>query len=152
MHVGNYLRLVHAAEQELAGALTTVAHQHQEEPDVKESATLLADWSQEHISALAPLLERYDAQRSAEPERLTQALFQGPRTGSLALLRDLHDLFLLASSVQISWLVLSQAALALRDRQLEELCRRCSTENTRQLQYVRTRLAQAAPQALVVAS
>jgi hypothetical protein len=40
----------------------------------------------------APLVDRYGEQRDEEPERLYHGLFDGTRSGSFRLLRDLQDL------------------------------------------------------------
>lgn len=151
MHVGNYLGLVHTSEQQLADALLQVANHHQDEPDIEETCQLLALWSRLHVEQLKPLVERYSEDKSDEPERLNQALFTEPRSGSLALMRDLHDLWLLANEVQLCWMVLDQASKALRDRDLESVCSQCSEQTKRQLTWLLQRIRQAAPQTLVVA-
>lgn len=152
MHVGNYLGLLHASEQQLVDALLAVAEHHGDEPDVYQTCQLAAGWSRDAIAALQPLIERYAENKNDEPERLRQALFSGVRTGSLALLRDLHDLWLLASEVQLCLTVLDQAAKALRDAELEAFCMEWSGQTKRQLAWLQTRIKQAAPQALVVAA
>lgn len=152
MHVGNYLGLLHTSEQQLVDALLTVADHHGDEPDIYQTCQLVASWSQEAIESLKPLIDRYSEEKNEEPERLSQALFTGPRTGSLALMRDLHDLWLLANEVQLSLGVLSQAAKALRDKELEAFCDRFSAQTKRQITWLHSRIQQAAPQALVVAS
>lgn len=151
MHVGNYLGLVHTSEQQLADALIQVANHHGDEPDVEETCKLLASWSRLHVEKLKPLVLRYFEDKSDEPERLNQVLFTEPRSGSLALMRDLHDLWLLASEVQLCWMVLDQASKALRDRELESVCSQCSEQTKRQLKWLLQRIRQAAPQTLVVA-
>jgi hypothetical protein len=152
MHVGNYLGLLHASEQHLVDALLTVADHHRDEPDIFQACHLAASWSRDAIQALNPLVERYAEEKNDEPDRLSQALFGGPRTGSLALLRDLHDLWLLVSEVQLCLIVLDQAAKALRDDELEGFCSHWSGQTKRQLAWLQTRIKQAAPQALVVAA
>jgi hypothetical protein len=152
MHVGNYLGLVQASEEQLANAFLAVTEQHQDEPDIGGICHLLASWSREHVEKLNPLLEKYNRQKSDEPERLHQALFEGTRTGSLALLRDLHDLWLLANEVHLCWTVLDQAAKGLRDAQLEQVCLASDKETQRQLAFLLTRIKQAAPQTLIVAA
>lgn len=151
MHVGNYLGLLKSSEEQLADGFLTVIEHHSDEPDIGGICHLLASWSQEHVKALEPLVERYSEQKSDEPERLEHTLFEGTRSGSLALLRDLHDLWLLANEVQLCWIVLSQAALALRDAELDQTCKRCNHETGRQLAFLLTRIKQSAPQSLVVA-
>ena len=76
----------------------------------------------------------------------------GTRTGGLGLLRDLHDLYLMASEVDISWTLVGQAAQGARDKALFETVTSCEKQTTTQLQWLRTRMKQAAPQALLVAS
>ncbi|MGI2905225.1 hypothetical protein [Tolypothrix sp. VBCCA 56010] len=151
MHVGNYLGLVHHSEQQLSNALMMVASHHGDEPDITQTCKLLASWSRANIESLKPLIERYAEEKSDEPERLTQVLFKEPRTGSLALLRNLHDLWLLANEVQLCWMVLLQAAKALRDKELEATCVSCSGQTKRQVAWLMSRIQQAAPQTLVVA-
>jgi len=151
MHVGNYLGLLQVSEEQLANALLEVAAHHQDEPDIGGICNLQASWSREHVEKLKPLAEKYNEQKSDEPERLHQALFEGTRTGSLALLRDLHDLWLLTNEVHLCWTVLDQAAKALRDKQLEDVCLTSDKQTQRQLAFLMTRIKQSAPQSLVVA-
>lgn len=151
MHVGTYLGLIRGSEQRLVDALKTIAEHHRDEPDINGTCQLLAAWSRTHLEELAPLVQKYGEQRPAEPANLEQSLFHGPRQGSLALLRDLHDLWLMSNEVQLCWIVLEQAAQALRDDQLEHVCQVCSRDTRRQTAFLLTRIKQAAPQALVVA-
>jgi hypothetical protein len=91
------------------------------------------------------------AGKTKEPERLSQTLFKEPRKGPIALLRDLHDLWLITKEIEISYKVLLQAARALRDTELETLILRLSSDTKRQSDWLLTRVKQAAPQILVVA-
>ena len=153
MHVGTYLGLVHHSEQELAKAFVIIAERHADEPDIDEICRLLSSWSCENVELLKPLIERYSEDISdEEPEALTKMLFKKPRSGSLALLRDLHDLWLLASEAHVSWSVLQQAAIALRDRDFITTCKHCSNQNKRQISWLINRIKQAAPQTLIVAA
>jgi len=68
-----------------------------------------------------------------------------------SLLREFHDLWLLANEVQICWTVLSQAAKALQDWELAVACEQLGRQNKRQLAWLLTRIKQVAPQSLVVA-
>jgi len=152
MHVGNYLALVHNSEQQLADALVAVANHHGDEPDIAATCVLISTWSKAHVQELKPLVDRYSEQKNDEPEQLYKTLFDTPRTGSLALLRDLHDLWLLANEVHLCWMVLSQAAKALQDSELSTTCETCSDQTKRQIAWLLTRIKQAAPQTLVVAA
>ncbi len=78
-------------------------------------------------------------------------LFRGTRTGGIGLLRDLQDVYLMAAECDICWTVVGQAAYGARDRDLLEVVRTCEGETAIQLKWLRTRMKQVAPQALVVA-
>jgi ferredoxin-nitrate reductase len=145
-----YLGLAHASEDHLAEALLNVAHHHLAEPDIYATCTLLARWSRGHVEMLRPIISRYREEQSKEPNRLRGALFEGPRSGGIGLLRDLHDVWLAASEVHLCYEALGQAARALRDRELIDVCRACGDETDRQIAWLRTRIDHAAPQALVV--
>lgn len=152
MHVGNYLGILHRSEQDLADAFKTIADHHGEEPDVYNMCKLLASWSEEHVEDIKPLVDRYSEEKSDEPDRLKQSLFEQPRTGSLALVRDLHDLWLLANEIHLCYIILLQAARALRDLEMEKICQQFDQQTERQILWLLTRIKQAAPQALVVAA
>jgi hypothetical protein len=152
MHVGNYLGLVDDSERQLAEAFSTVADHHGNEPDIKQMCQLLAGWPRAHRERLAPLIARYGQQQETEPEQLRSDLFGGPRTGALALVRDLHDVWLLANETHLCWTVLRQAAQALRDHELLEACDVCDAATQRELAWLLTRIKQGAPQALIVAA
>ncbi|WP_264777592.1 hypothetical protein [Deinococcus aetherius] len=133
-------------------AIIRVAAHHGDEPDIYETCQLLAGWSRKHLEHLGPLVQKYGEQKNPEPANMEKALFHGPRQGSLGLLRDLHDLWLMTNEVQLCWTVLEQAARALRDDELEQVCQECGQETKRQTSFFLTRIKQAAPQSLVVAS
>lgn len=152
MHVGNYLGILHRSEQDLADAFKTISDHHGEEPDVYNMCKLLASWSEEHVEDIKPLVDRYLEEKSDEPDRLKQSLFEQPRSGSLALVRDLHDLWLLANEIHLCYIILLQAARALRDLEMEKICQQFDRQTERQILWLLTRIKQAAPQALVVAA
>src|SRR6476620_2118601 len=110
MHMGNYLELVHKSETDLVKAFKMVADEHGDEPDIYETCQLLASWSQQLVEALLPFVKRYAEEKDKEPDRLTNTLFDKPRKGSLGLLRDLHDLWLLASEASLCCILLRQGA------------------------------------------
>ena len=74
-----------------------------------------------------------------------------PRSGGLGLLRDLHDLYLLASYLDMAWMVVGQAAKGARDQELIRTVEACDKELESQQQWLMTRMKAAAPQALLVA-
>lgn len=152
MHISNYLQLVFTSEQQLASAFRQVAEHHGDEPDIRQTCQLSAAWSDRHAEDLRPLLERYSGDKSDESERLNQVLFHKPRTGNLALLRDLHDLWLMVSEAQLCWTILLMAAQDLRDGELRDLCQKLNVETEWQLSWLITRIKQAAPQTQIAAA
>jgi hypothetical protein len=151
MHLATYLGLLRDSERSLAEAFGSVAAHHRDEPDVEHLCTVLSEQAVEHTQALGPIVQRYGEQADPEPERLQAAEFGGTRTGGVGLLRDLQDLYALASFVDITWTVVGQAAQGLRDQELLDVIEVCEQETTQQLTWLRTRIKQAAPQALIAA-
>jgi anaerobic selenocysteine-containing dehydrogenase len=152
MHVTNYLGLARRSEARLAESFRDVARHHGHEPDVLQMTRLLAAWSDENGKALEPLVERYDETKEKEPDNLHRALFRGPRSGGLGLVRDLHDLWLLTQEVTLAYELLTQAARSLRDQEMESILAHASARTRRQADWLRTRIDHAAPQALTVPS
>jgi hypothetical protein len=52
----------------------------------------------------------------------------------------------------ISWTMIGQAAQGVRDRELLETVNACEGQTATQIKWLKTRMKQAAPQALLVAS
>jgi hypothetical protein len=150
MHLATYLGLLHSSERELAGAFRQVAAGHGDEPDIAHLCRLLAGHADQHVEALEPVVQRYGEEAEDEPERLHAAEFGGTRSGGVGLLRDLQDLYVLASLVDVTWTAVGQAAQGLRDRELIDVTELCQNDVDRQLGWLRTRLKQAAPQALII--
>lgn len=97
-------------------------------------------------------MERYGEGAPAEPDRLYHELFTKTRSGGLGLLRDLQDLYLMASACDISWTMIDQAAQGVPDRDLLEVVTSCEGQSATQIKWLTTRMKEAAPQALLVAS
>ena len=150
MHIGHYIDLVYRTEKDLAIALTKVSVAHGDEPDVYQSCRLLARWSEKMEEDMKPFFVKYKPEKDNEPDRLTQTLVKDTRKGGLALLRDLHDLYLIASEVQACCTILKQAADGLRDKELLTTCEGVESQTKRQLNWLMTRMKAAAPQTLIV--
>lgn len=149
-HVSTYVGLAHRSEQTLAESLHTVGEGHAQEPDVLFACRALAAMSEEHVSRLTPIADRYGEDDVDEPERLHADGVAEVREGGIGLLRDLQDLHLLATLVHSTWTVLAQGALGLRDHDLADLAQHCLGETERQLSWLTTRMKVAAPQTLIV--
>jgi len=150
MNLAHYLGLLHRAQMDLADAYREVGQAHHDEPDVLHECERLATRCDRHASELEPFVDRYGEGVDDEPDRLHSELFRGTRQGGLGLLRDLHDLYLMATECDISWTLIGQAAKGARDDALDDVVRRCEGDTAMQLRWLRTRMKAAAPQALVV--
>ena len=150
MHIGRYIDLVHRTEIDLAEAFRKVSKGHGDEPDVYQTCQLLAKWSDQLAEALQPFAAKYKPEKDKEPDRLTQTLVKDTRDGGMALLRDLHDLYLVATEVQVCCTILKQGADALRDKELMTECMEVERQTKRQLEWLMTRMKSAAPQTLIV--
>lgn len=151
MYVAEYLGRLRSAEEQLAEALAAVSRRHSDtSPEVAMTGNLLSSWSRRHAGALAPIIAHYGERYSNQPEQLRRTLFLEPRSGGLGLLRDLQDSIVLAQEVLLDWAILGQAARALRDGELEKLCRRLGVETQRQIDWLRTQLVEAAPEVMTV--
>jgi hypothetical protein len=151
MHIGRYIELVHKGHQDLAKALRDVAGSHIDEPDVAVTCVQLAAWSDRMVKDLSPFVEKYGEEKDDEPDRLKSILFIKPRSGSLALLRDLHDLWLMSNEAELCCLVLKQAASGLHDEELLNVCNTMEQQTKRQTAWLLTRIKSAAPQILIAA-
>jgi hypothetical protein len=151
VQLAHYLGLLHKAQLDLAQAFRDVAAGHVEEVDVFHLSQSLARECDTHAERLQPFVDRYGEDAPAEPDRLYSEIFQGAREGGLGLLRDLQDLYLMAAECDMAWTVVGQAAQSLRDDELYDTVKACEEETAMQLKWLRTRIKQAAPQALVVA-
>ena len=152
-HLALYVGMVDRAEPELATSLRAVADAQAQHPDVYFTCRTLASMSDAHREQIASLAERYgedEGSAGSEPERLHTAGLGQPRTGPLGLLRDLQDLHVLAHLGQTSWTVIRQAAQGLRDHELLAVVEQSSSDTSRQIAWLETRMKAAAPQALIV--
>src|SRR5215218_1311233 len=136
MHLANYLGYLHKAELHLAEAFRKVGEGHAAEADVYHTCNTLAKQCEAH----------------AEPDRLYHELFDETRSGGLGLIRDLHDLYLMAHACDISWTMIGQAAQGAGDQELLKIVNSCEGQTATQIKWLRTRMKKAAPQALLVAS
>ena len=150
-HVAHYLGLLHKAQTDLAAAYREIADGHAAEVDVFHICSQLARECDRHAEDLKPFVDRYGEDAPEEPDRLHSEIFQGSRSGGLGLLRDLQDLYLMAAECDITWTLVGQAAQGLRDDDLLDVVTKDEKETAVQLKWLRTRMKQAAPQALVVA-
>jgi hypothetical protein len=151
MHLSSYLGLLETGCATLAKSYRQVADGHADEPDVRQICQQFADQCDHHAEQLKPFTARYGSHPSGEPERLHADGLASTRSGGLGLLRDLHDLYLLAGYLDMAWTLVGQAAKGARDPELISTVDSCAKETKSQQQWLTTRLKAAAPQALLVA-
>jgi hypothetical protein len=151
MHLSSYLGLLETGCATLAHSYRQVAEGHLAEADVHRICQQFAVQCDRHEELLKPFIARYGSHPSGEPERLHADGLSSTRSGGLGLLRDLHDLYLLASYLEMAWMVVGQAAKGARDHELIRTVKRCDEETESQRQWLITRLKAAAPQTLLVA-
>ena len=152
MHLANYLGYLHRTELNLAEGFRKIGEAHAADADIYHTTHALARQCGLHAEGLAPFVERYGEEAPTEPDRLYHDLFDRTREGGLGLLRDLQDLYLMAHACDISWTMIRQAAQGARDTELLALVESCEGQTNLQIRWLRTRMKQAAPQALLVAS
>ena len=152
MNLASYLGLLRTGEAVLAETLRQVGDGHAEEPDVRVTCLRLAAQCDQHEQRLDAVVRRYgEGNTDNEPERLHAQGLSEVRKGPLGLLRDLQDVHMLATFIKETWTMVGQAGQALRDERLLTVAGDCSAEIQVQIQWLETRMKQAAPQALVVA-
>jgi hypothetical protein len=151
MHLSSYLGLLETGCATLAHSYRQVADGHQAEADVRRICQEFAVQCDQHEEQLKPFTARYGSHPSGEPERLHADGLSRTRGGGLGLLRDLHDLYLLASYLDMAWMVVGQAAKGARDQELISTVEQCDKETATQQRWLMTRLKAAAPQALLAA-
>jgi hypothetical protein len=122
------------------------------EPDVPFLCRTLAAQCEERNRLLQPVVRRYGEDRSDnEPERLHASGLSTTRKGPVGLKRDLQDLYLLPSFVDMTWTLVNQADSALHDHEpLYAVCR-CDSETAIPPRLSRSRTEWAAPLALIAA-
>ncbi|EYD77711.1 Assimilatory nitrate reductase large subunit [Rubellimicrobium mesophilum DSM 19309] len=151
-HLADYIGLLLESEELLARVFEQTAETHVNTPDMPSECALMAAWSHEGMKSLQPFVAKYGERQEGETERLEKALMVQRTSKNFDLLRDLHDLFLLANESLVSAAILEQAATALRDDDLRDAVTRIREHNERQREWLFGRCRQAAPQTLVVPS
>jgi hypothetical protein len=151
MHLSSYLGLLETGCATLAKSYRQVADGHADEADVKRICQQFAAQCEQQEEQLRPFTERYGSHPSGEPERLHADGLSETRSGGLGLLRDLHDLYLLAGYLDMAWMLVDQAAKGARDQELIDTVEACAKQIEAQQKWLTTRLKTAAPQALLVA-
>jgi hypothetical protein len=136
MKLGKAIEYAQDAETELATQLQIVAERHAAEHDLYHLGHTLAQQSGAHVQQLAPFAEKYGVTPHPEGIRESPSVISAVRQKSaelmgrsepagLLLLRDLRHLYLTAQQAEIAWVILMQAARAIRDAELQPVAETC---------------------------
>jgi hypothetical protein len=158
VRIGVAIDLVLDAEMNLAQQLGSLAQRHLSEPDVYHMSLSRGHACAEHAAKLRPFLSDGAHAVTADtptPSDPVGMLENGspedsgpvPATG-LTLVEDLTAVYIAAHRAEIGWIVLQQAAKATRDAQLVSVTQACAAETEQTWKWLRTRIKDAAPQAL----
>jgi hypothetical protein len=132
-------------EVDLAAELTRIGTLHAAESDIRHITEMLSRRCSSQLDLLASHARRYGvAERTTDgppPQRHEAAKND--------LLDDLRDLYLAAHRAELAWVVLEQGAHSARDAGLLTAARQGRDEAERRWRWVRTKIKEAAPQALI---
>ena len=159
MKLGVAIDDVQDAELDLAKALISLAEKHQAESDVYHMSLARAHACAEHIWLLRPFVEQYGARAVDVGDATTPGFLDTLRQGmaaamghtpasGLALVHDLCAVYATAHRVEIDWIVLQQAAKAARAAELLTVVGTCAEQAEQTWKWLRTRIKDAAPEAL----
>ena len=161
MKIGLAIEQVADAEAKLVDELVAVGERHKIDHDVFHVTKTLAKLENGHVEALAPHANRYgtsiDGDRRDSPtgtgplqrvvEKSVELIGRRPEP-ALLLLRDLREIYLLASETSIDWVMLGQGSQAVKDADLLETISKCHAETLRTMKWATYRIKTASPQAL----
>jgi hypothetical protein len=150
---------VQDAEADLAKELRTIGERHAVEHDLYHLGHTLAKQCADHLERIAPFVDRYGATERDDGVAESAGLLETLRHKSaellgrsemsgLLLLRDLRNVYLTSQEAEIAWVILAQAAQAVRDRELLQVVSLCHEEAEARGKWLRTRIKEAAPQVL----
>jgi Anaerobic dehydrogenases, typically selenocysteine-containing len=148
-HVPDYLGILYACNDEFIKARDMVSQNNATHLDIVSNLRTLKKYSNEAKVLLDPFLDKYGRHIPDEPDRLRKLLFK-KRSGEFSLIRDLQDLFLMASDTQIALEIMKPTAAMLRDKQLRDACEQIIEYNKKQMGWITTQLQLKAPHNLVV--
>ncbi|HEU5161172.1 MAG TPA: hypothetical protein VFU43_29520 [Streptosporangiaceae bacterium] len=159
MNLDKAVKGVLDAEAELAKRLVAVGERHAAEHDVYYLGHTLARQAADHVTRLTPFAERYQVGAAprgvGEPPGILETvrhkgsqLIGRSEISGVLLLRDLRETYLLAQQAEIAWVILQQAALAVRDSDLLDVVTACHEQTETCAKWLRTRIKETAPQVL----
>lgn len=138
-----------ACERALASSFRVMSLGHSKDADVHFLTMTFARECDEQVRALIDLRGRFASSTPADSGGIEIRSLVDARPGPLGLLRDLQDLHALADRVITICQAVRQAALVLDDRPMAGVVEACREQTQKQMDWLRTALDKAAPQALI---
>jgi hypothetical protein len=152
MQIGTYVGLTIESEAVLQSAYLNAATRHKRDAGIRDGSRRAVRFTELRMNAANDLGKRFGATSSRDPKLVRNALFHGLRPGGLGLLRDLHDLALLANQSLLYWTGLSQGCKALHDEHAVKICRQSIDALQLEIDWLKTELKNAAPQVLTIST
>jgi hypothetical protein len=152
MQIAVYLGLTIESEAVLQAAYMNVANRHKRDPGIRHGCHRAMRFTEVRLNAARDLSQKFGATSSYDPRSLANSLFHGLRADALGLVRDLHDLSLLANQSLLCWTGVSQACKALHDKAAVATCQLSIKALELEISRLNTELKEAAPQALTVST
>lgn len=150
-HVADYLGVLASANAGFSHACDIVADHHARHLEIVTGLDILKGYSREIEDLLTPFVEKYGQVLPDRPEARYSALFE-EHAGEYGMIRDLHDLFIMATNVQIAATIINYAAEGLRDADLLKTSAVIIERAGAQASWAKTHLQHQTGHALVVPS
>jgi ferredoxin-nitrate reductase len=152
MQIAVYMALTIESEQLLQTAYLNVASRHERDAGIRDGCHRAARFAEIRLNGGRELSEKFGTTSSHDPKLLANALFHGLRADALGLVRDLHDLSLLANQSLLCWTGVSQACKALHDEAAVATCQVSIKSLQLEITRLNNELKEAAPQALTIST
>jgi hypothetical protein len=149
MQIAIYCGLAAESEAILEKMYLKVSGRHEDDSGIRDGCRKMSGSARHRLNTSYQLQMNFGKVSPAEPKLVANALFRGRRIGGLGLLRDLHDLSVLANQSLLYWTALYQATRALRDRS-SEACQESIDQIEKEISWLTTQIKEAAPQALTI--
>jgi hypothetical protein len=150
MHLPVMLDDLVATKRALADSFREVSLGHPQDADVHFLTMAFARECDEQVSELRELSRRFDGPFPADSGGVEIRSLMRAHAGPLGLLRDLQELHARTDRVITICQAVRQAALVLDDRSLVRAVDACREQTQKQMDWLRTALDKASPQALIV--
>lgn len=149
---------LHRSENDLAGALLSIADRHKTDHEIFYVGRDIAAWSQEHVRRLAEVGHDHGLDLEPEPEDEASLLARIQQLGaelvgrfhepSLLLLADLRHVHKAAAGVSLDWEVLAQTAQGLKDAGLLAVAQECHPQTLRQMRWANAKVKEVSAQVM----